>query len=139
MEGASAAATTMAENQSPVTSVEDVTSVKDKELANQVKHKFLHVNLDPKCIHKRVKIDVNMFLMVSANGGDWHGKAQYFPRSLAGEAHWKLFWGRNAREHAYTQIPGTDVYLYTAMKGADPAYNSMLIPRVDEHRVDCSL
>ena len=40
-----------------------------------VKHSFFHVSLDPHWIGRRMSIDVNEILMVSVDGGNWHGNA----------------------------------------------------------------
>ena len=56
-------------------------AVADNPLADSlVKHAFLHLSLDPDWIYSPLNIDTNTSLMVSVNGGDWHGTTQIRPQ-----------------------------------------------------------
>ena len=44
---------------------------------NMVKHRFVHMSLHPDWLAHPLQIDINQALMVSVNGGSWHGSAPY--------------------------------------------------------------
>ena len=93
--------------------------------------KFAFVSTSPKWIHHVRHIDVNTSLQVRVNGGTWHGEARYgqSEEQNVGELlfHYNADLSKMRRTRFY-QIPGTLTYLSTP---GDPAYNAMLITKVD--------
>ena len=43
----------------------------------RVKHRFVHYRLAADWLSHPLQLDVNMFLQISVNGGDWHGNADF--------------------------------------------------------------
>ena len=104
---------------------------------------LVHLHHDLLDRPKRILIDE--WNMVSVNGGEWHGKANYvFHEDIGGQ--WTLTFhdkvdiitadapsecvdiALSCREADFKQIYGTGSYLNHALEGG--ACNSMLIPKV---------
>ena len=99
-----------------------------------VKHRFVHYRLAAAWLHYPLHIDVNTSLMVSVNGGSWHGTTQYANDAEEG-GRWSLTFHYAAdlsklNTTTYKQIPGTNTYLHVEST-TTYAYNCMLIAKDD--------
>ena len=100
---------------------------------NMVKHSFVRLSLDPDWIDRRMSIDVNELLMVSFDGGNWHGKAVHTHNVVNGEGGlWTLSFNHRAdlarlKDEIFKQVRNTNNYL--AADGNNYRYNAILIPK----------
>ena len=104
------------------------------ELRERVKHSFVHVRLAADWLPDpwHLNLDVNEFLQVSVDGGDWHGTADFY-NDVDGRGCWKLSFHYNAdtsllKTTVYKQIQGTGAYLSIESKTSNQ-WNCMLISK----------
>ena len=96
----------------------------------RLKHRFVHYRLAAAWLSHPLQIDVNEFLQVSVDGGDWHGAADFY-NDGDGRGCWKLSFHYNAdtsllKTTVYQQIQDTGTYLSIESKTSNQ-WNSMLI------------
>ena len=92
-----------------------------------VKHSFVHMCLDPSWVEYPMMLDVNTCLMVSIDGGPWHGKAVYVENN--GLAKWTLLYHykgdmNKLKQVEFKQVKKSNAYLAL---GPNPSYNCLLI------------
>ena len=98
----------------------------------RVKHSFVHVRLAADWLPDpwRLNLDVNEFLQVRVDGGDWHGAADFY-NDVDGRGCWKLSFHYKAdtsllKTTVYKQIQDTGTYLSIESKKSNQ-WNCMLI------------
>ena len=96
----------------------------------RVKHRFVHYRLAADWLSHPLQLDVNMFLQISVNGGDWHGNAD-FVRDEWGREAWKMTFHYLAntslmRTTTYRRVQNTGTYLHVQSETTNQ-WNSMLI------------
>lgn len=98
----------------------------------RVKHRFVHYRLAAAWLSHPLQIDVNEFLQVSVDGGDWHGSADFLKDGW-GMEYWKLTFHYAAdaslmKTTVYKRIPNTGTYLNIQSESTNQ-WNSMLIAK----------
>ena len=100
----------------------------------RVKHSFVHVRLAADWLSHpwHLDLDINEFLQISVNGGNWHGTADYY-NDVDGRGCWKLTFHYSAntslmKTTVYKQIQSTGTYLSIESKTSNQ-WNCMLISK----------
>ena len=107
-------------------------STNEQEMFNEVKHRYLFLNLHPRWIDHRPTVRVNKLLQCSFDGGPWHGTAQYMVNEKGGR--WELHFHYNAeldkmKTMVFEELQHTTSFLHL---NKDKGYNTMLIPSTSE-------
>jgi len=99
-----------------------------------VKHSFVHVRLAASWLSHpwHLDLDINEFLQISVNGGNWHGTADYY-NDVDGRGCWKLTFHYSAntslmKTTVYKQIQSTCTYLSIESETSNQ-WNCMLISK----------
>ena len=100
----------------------------------RVKHSFVHVRLAADWLSHpwHLDLDINEFLQISVNGGNWHGTADYY-NDVDGRGCWKLTFHYSAntslmKTTVYKQVQSTCTYLSIESKTSNQ-WNCMLISK----------
>ena len=100
----------------------------------RVKHSFVHVRLAADWLSHpwHLDLDINDFLQISVNRGNWHGTADYY-NDVDGRGCWKLTFHHSAntslmKTTVYKQIQSTCTYLSIESKTSNQ-WNCMLISK----------
>ena len=96
----------------------------------RVKHRFVHYRLAADWLSHPLQLDVNMFLQISVNGGDWHGNAD-FVRDEWGREAWTMTFHYSANTSlmmttTYRRVQNTGTYLHVQSETTNQ-WNFMLI------------
>ena len=98
----------------------------------RVKHSFVHVRLAADWLSQpwHLDLDINEFLQISVNNGNWHGHADYH-KHVDGRGCWQLTFHYNAntslmKTTVYRQVQSTCTYLSIESETSNQ-WNCMLI------------